>query len=402
MPTYKYKGRDAEGKPVDGLLEADSQQELASKLTEINIVLVDSSKARISTGGGFHFGNIKRREIIVFTNHLSTSLEAGIPVVQAIADYGRETDNERFKKIVNDLERQVLAGTSLSDAMTQHPAAFPETYVAIVATGEATGNLDLVLKDLVGFLEWREELTAQIRQASIYPTFLILMIIGVITIMMAVTFPKFIPVFKSFNVELPFPTKTLIALSSFFEGGWYYLLGLIILFFITYKITNRTDRGRYFWDNVKLKLPIFGKLTQKILLSKFSHYFSILYSSGIGVIESFHIIERVMGNEVLRRAIARCADKVERGGTIFDSLKIEKTFPSLVLRMIQVGESTGNLDKSLNKVSQYYDREVPASIKKMFAILEPMLIIFLGGVVLFIALAIFLPMYRLAPNLLSK
>lgn len=403
MPTFKYKGRNAEGKPVEGLLDAESQNDLAAKLSEINVILVDASKAgAASSGMNIYFGKVKRREIILFTNHLATCVEAGISVIQAIADYSRESDNERFKKITEDLERQVLAGTSLSEAMAQHPKAFTDTYVAIVATGEATGNLDLVLRDLVGFLEWREELTAQIRQASIYPTFLILMIIGVVTIMMAVTFPKFIPLFESFKIDLPFPTKALISVSRFFENAWYYIIAFFIVLVIIYFVSYKYEQGRFFWDSFKLKIPIFGKLIRKILLSKFAHYFSILYSSGIGVIESFHIIERVMGNEVLRRAITRCSNKVEKGSTIFDALKEENQFPNLVLRMIQVGETTGNLDKSLNKVSQYYDREVPAAIRKMFAILEPLLIIFLGGVVLFIALAIFLPMYRLAPNLLSK
>lgn len=399
MPSFKYKARNAEGKAVDGILEAENEKDLAGKLSELNIVLVDASPVKSYDIPTFHFGKIKRREIILFTNHLATSVEAGVSVVQATADYAQETENQRFKKIIEDVERQVMAGTGLSEAMGKHPEAFSELYVSIVATGEATGKLDFVLNDLVRFLEWQEELAGQIRQASIYPTFLISMIIGVIIIMMTVTLPKFIPVLKSFNVKLPAPTRILIDVSEFFRDYWYLVLGGVILFIVIYRLTYTTPGGKYFWDNVKLKLPLFGKLNQKIVLSKFAHYFSMLYSSGIGIIESFTIIQRVVGNEVVRASIMRCRDSVEQGGSIYDSLKNEKIFPPLVLRMIQVGESTGKLDTSLQKVSQYYDKEVPNAIKKMFAVFEPLLIIIMGGVVLFMALAIFLPIYKLTSTL---
>jgi type IV pilus assembly protein PilC len=399
MPTYKYKGRDASGKLVEGVLEAETEKELSIKLAEIDVVLVDAGPVRAGGKGAIYIGKVKRREIILFTNHLATSVEAGVPVIQAIGDYGAETDNAQFKEIVQDVERQVLAGATLSDALSVHPKGFSEMYAAIVATGEATGKLGEVLRDLVGFLEWQEDLASQVKQASIYPTFLIGMIIGVITIMMTFTFPKFIPVLKGFNVELPAPTKILIGVSEFFQDYWLYMALFIVAFILVYYFTYRTSEGKYFWDRVKLRMPLVGKLLHKIMLSRFSHYFSILYSSGIGIIESFRIIRRVVGSEVLRRAIGRCADNVERGGSIYDSLKEEKTFPPLVLRMIQVGETTGELDTSLQKVSQYYDKEVPASIKKMFAVFEPMLIIIMGVVVLFIAMAIFLPVYKLTSTI---
>lgn len=399
MPNFKYKARDAAGKAVDGILEADNEANLAEKLAELDIVLVDASPVRSLEIPAIYFGKIKRREIILFTNHLATSVEAGVSVVQAISDYAEETVNLRIKRIIQDVERQVMAGTSLSEALAKHPKAFSELYVAIVSTGEATGNLDTVLKDLVRFLEWQEDLTAQIRQASIYPTFLITMIIGVIVIMMTVTLPKFIPVLKGFNVELPTPTRILIDVSEFFENWWWALVGGILFFIIIVWATYRTPKGRYFWDNVKLKMPLLGKLHHKIILSKFAHYLSMLYSSGIGIIESFSIVQRVAGNEVMRAAILRCRDSVEKGDSIYDALKKEKTFPPLVLRMIQVGETTGKLDTSLQKVSEYYDREVPAAIKKMFAVFEPLLIIFMGGIVLFIALSIFLPIYKLTSTL---
>ncbi len=399
MPPFKYKARDASGKLVEGVLEADDEKNLAGKLTEIDMVLVDAGQVRSTEKKTFYIGKVKRREIILFTNHLAMSVEAGVSVIMAISDYAAETDNQRFGKIIEDVERQVLAGTSLSDALAKHPEAFSEMYVAIVATGEATGNLDQVMLDLVRFLEWQEDLASQVKKASIYPAILVSMIVGVVILMMTFTFPQFIPVLKGFNVKLPAPTRLLISVSEFFQAYWLLMILAVIAFIIIYYVTNRRPRGKFFWDKVKLNLPLFGKLLRKIMLSRFAHYFSILYSSGIGVIESFSIIRRVVGNEVLRAAIGRCADSVERGGTIYESLKEETIFPPLVLRMIQVGESTGQLDASMQKVSQYYDKEVPMSIDKMFAVFEPMLIIIMGGIVLFIALSIFLPIYKLTSNI---
>lgn len=399
MRCFKYKARDINGKLVEGILDAENESNLADKLSELDFVLIGSRAVKSTEMRSFYFGKVKRREIILFTNHLATSVEAGVSVVQAISDYAKETESVRIKKIVEDVDRQVMAGVNLSEAMSKHPKAFSELYVSIVATGEATGKLELVLRDLVTFLEWQEELAGQIRQASIYPSFLISLMIGVIIIMMTVMLPKFIPILESFDVELPTPTKILIGVSEFFTKKWIYLILGILLFVIIYKITYMKQRGRYFWDSVKLKLPLLGKLHHKIVLSKFAHYFSMLYCSGIGIIESFNIIQRLVGNEVLREAIARCRDSVEQGGSIFESLKKENTFPPLVMRMIQVGESTGQLDTSLQKVAQYYDKEVPASIRKMFAVFEPTLIIIMGGIVLIMALAVFMPIYKLTSTI---
>ncbi len=395
MANFRYKARDMEGKPVEGILVAESEQSLAEKLSEMDLILIDNKIIKNLEAASISFGKIKRRDIILFTNHLATSVEAGVPVISAISDYAAETENIRFAKMIRDIERQVMSGTSLSEAFSKHPKAFSPIYISVVSTGEATGNLDKVLNDLVRFIEWQEELLAQIRQASIYPMFLISMIIGVIVIMMTVTLPKFIPVLTGFGVELPAPTRILIKISEFFSEYLVWMFLGLVAFIIIYIVSNKYDNGKHFWDSLKLKTPLLGKLQKKIILSKFAHYFSMLYSSGIGVLESFSILQDIVGNEVLKRAIHRCSEDIEKGSSIYDALVKEKIFPPLILRMIQVGESTGKLDTSLHKVSQYYDKEVPQTINKIFAAFEPILIIAMGGIVLFIALSIFLPIYKL-------
>lgn len=399
MGTFSYRARDASGRLVEGSLNAEDLRDLSRKMQDIELLLIDAKPVKVGAAEPVYMGRVKRREVILFTIHLATSVEAGVPVISAISDYARETENRQFQAILEDVERQILAGTTLSSALEKHPKAFGELYAAVIATGEASGNLDHVLRDLVTFLEWQEELAGQVKQAAIYPAFLGAMIIGVVVLMMVFTVPKFVAILNSFNVELPAPTRFLIALSGIFMNYWWALILLPAGLIATNIITRRTPDGRFFWDNLTLRLPLFGKLFHKIVLSRFAHYFSMLFSSGIGVLEIFIIIQRVVGNEVVRRLIGRVSERVERGSSIYDALDKERLMPSLVLRMISVGEKTGNMDTSLKKVSEYYDREVPLTIRKMFAIFEPLMIIFMGGVVLFIALSIFLPIYRLTSTI---
>ncbi len=393
MPAYRYEALTDSGEKVSGILSARSEEELENLLSSMNLLLIKAKP--IEEGKETKKYKIKRRDLIIFSVHLATSLEAGVPILVALSDFAESTDNPTFKRVIAGIMRQIEAGSSFSDAISAYPNAFPEIYVSIIRAGEATGNLDTVLKDLISFLEWQEDLVAQIKQASIYPTFVITMITGVIFIMMTFTIPKFIPLLTSFNVELPAPTRILIGVATFFQKFWWAMILGVILFIFTYKVTYKTKKGRLFWDRVKLNLPIFGNVNLKLALSRFAHYFALLYSAGIGVVQSLYIIEKVVGNEVIALAIRSAREELLTGGNLYDSLRKSKYFPSLVLRMLQVGEETGALDSSLRKVSEYYDKEVPQAIKKMFAVLEPTLIVFMGGLVLFIALSIFLPIYKL-------
>ncbi len=398
MPYYQYKARDGRGKEVRGVVIAENENALSLTLERMNLYLISAKEVKKERESLRPVG-VKRRDLITFTIHLSTSLEAGIAIITAIRDFAESTENQKFKEVLNDIIKQLEAGAFLSDAMSKYPRVFSELYVNILRAGEATGNVDMVLKDLVRFLEWQEELSAQVKQASIYPTFVISLIIGVITIMMTFTLPKFFPILKSFNVELPLPTKILMTVSSFFMKFWWAILGVIIGFVIIYLMTNKTPQGRRFWDRIKLEIPIFGSLNKKVALSRFSHYLSILYKAGIGIVQALYIVEKIVGNSIIADEIKMVREGIVRGESLSDGLKKSKYFPPLVNRMIEVGEDTGKLDESLNKVSEYYDREVPAAIRRFFAILEPTMIVLLGGMVLFMALSIFLPMYKLTSTI---
>ncbi|MGQ9617467.1 MAG: type II secretion system F family protein [Candidatus Aminicenantia bacterium] len=398
MPYYQYKARDGRGKEVKGVIIAENESALALTLERLNLFLVNAKEVKKERESLRPVG-IKRRDLITFTIHLSTSLEAGIALITAIRDFAESTENIKFKEVLMDIVKQLEAGAFLSDAMSKYPRVFSELYVNILRAGEATGNMDMVLKDLIKFLEWQEEINSQIKQASIYPSFVISLIIGVIIIMMTFTLPKFFPILKSFNVELPLPTKIVMGVSNFFIKSWYIILAILVAFIVTYILTNKTKEGRKFWDSIKLSLPIFGNLNKKVALSRFSHYLSILYRAGIGIVQALYIVEKIVGNAIIAEEIKNLRGGVIRGESLSEGMKKSANFPPLVTRMIEVGEDTGKLDESLNKVSEYYDREVPATIRRFFAILEPTMIVLLGGMVLFMALSIFLPMYRLTSTI---
>jgi len=396
MPQYRYMARDRSGQGVRGLMQAPDERALGQVLSEQGLILVEARLQKGQKAASAGRGRVPLRELILFTNHLSVAVGAGVPVVSAIGDYARDSSHPAMRLVAADVERQVLAGSGLSGAMSTHPKVFSELYTSVVATGEATGQMDTVLQDLVGFMEWQEELRGQIRQASIYPSFMVAMIIGVVVIMMTFTLPKFIPVLKGFGVPLPMPTRVLIATSDFFTTYWYVLLLGLGALVGGLSLLNRHPAGRLFLDRIRLALPLVGGLSRKILLSQFAHYFAMMYRSGIGILQSFNIISGVVVNRVFRRSLIRIREGVEQGRSLYEALSSESLYPPLVQRMVQVGEQTGQLDMALEKVSSYYDREVPASIRKVFAAFEPLLILFMGGVVLFIALSVFLPIYQLS------
>ncbi len=398
MPYYQYKARDGRGKEIKGVIIAENEVALSLILERMNLFLVKAKEVKKERESLRPVG-IRRRELITFTIHLSTSLEAGIPIITAIRDFAESTENLKFREVLRDIIKQLEAGAFLSDAMSRYPRVFSELYVNILRAGEATGNLDMVLKDLIKFLEWQEELASQVKQASIYPSFVITLIIFVIVIMMTFTLPKFFPILKGFNVELPLPTKIIMGVSTFILRFWFVILGFILIFILTFILTNKTPEGKKFWDRVKLSLPIFGNLNKKIALSRFSHYLSILYKAGIGIVQALYIVEKIVGNTIIAEEIRNIREGIVRGESLSEGLKKSRHFPPLVNRMIEVGEETGKLDESLNKVSEYYDREVPAAIRRFFAILEPTMIVLLGGMVLFMALSIFLPMYKLTSSI---
>ncbi|MCP4366260.1 MAG: type II secretion system F family protein [Planctomycetes bacterium] len=401
MPQYTYTAIDDDGKPVDGTLEAENEDELATNLSQMGYYLLTATtakrgkkaKAKKGSKGGFYFGKVKQREIITFTHHLSTVLSAGIPILQGLEDLVEQTEDARFRNILAETRDDVKGGSSLSDAMAKHPEAFSELYVNLLKAGEASGEVDRVLAEIARFLEWQEEMTANVKQITIYPTVVFGAIVLLVGYLFAFVFPTFTKILTQLNVPLPLPTLIVISISNFMKNYWWLLLIGIAGVITTIKVILRYPWGRYAFDRFKLGIPIFGTLLRKIALSRFAHFMALLYSAGVDILESLTVVERVVGNEVIARVIRDAREQVKAGRRLSEPLRASKQFPPMVVRMVEIGEISGQLDKTLLKVSEFYDREIPQTVKKVFAAFEPIMIVFLAGIVLLVAVSMYLPLY---------
>ena len=262
-------------------------------------------------------------------------------------------------------------------------------------SGETTGRLDEVLREIVKFLEWQEELVGTIKQATTYPIIVLCALMGLIGVMFTFVLPRFLTIFDGFNIPLPLPTRITIAISNFFQNFWWLMIAGIVAAIVGLRVANRTPQGRMILDRVKLRIPIFGELSRKIALSRFAHYLATLFGAGVNIMNALEVVERVVGNMVLSDVVRKARLQVGTGQSVAGALRESKEFPPMVVRMVTIGETTGGLEETLQKVADYYDREVPQTIKRLFTALEGLVIIALGVVVLFVVLSIILPMLSL-------
>ena len=371
---------------------ADNEEQLAVTLRGMDLYLV-AARPEKAWSAIYITRSVKLREIINFTVHMSTSIGAGIPILQALEDVEQQTTNRRMQRAIRDITENLRGGSSYSDALARHPVVFGDVYVSMVRAGEASGTLDQVLERLVDFLEWQYALASEIRRASIYPAAVLVAVLALIGVLLGFVFPRILPVINSLKVPLPFITRAVIAAGDVVRFGWFWiLLGLAGLFALV-RLLGASEGGRLIIDAVKLRIPVFGGLVEKICLSRFAHHLGLLLRTGVDITQSLSITAQVVGNAVIAQAVSEVREKVMQGGSLWRSLQETGAFPPLIVRMVFVGENTGTVDRSLEKVTAFYDREIPATVKKMFAIMEPLIIVILAGLVLMVALAIFVPLY---------
>jgi type II secretory pathway component PulF len=311
MPVYQYKATDDEGRTVKGVLTAGTEDELETQLGNRNLYLISASETRgraaqsgkesgagRSTGRRVVHTRVKRADLIAFTVHLSTVIGAGVPILQGLDDMIEETESPHFKEVVRGLRQSIQDGYSISDSFSQYPEIFNELYVSILKSGETTGRLDEVLKEIVRFLEWQSELIGTIKQATTYPIIVLTAVSGLITVLFSFVLPRFLSIFDSFNIPLPLPTRIVIAISNFFQNFWWLIIAGVVGGIIGLRAANRTPQGRMFIDRIKLKTPIFGDLIRKVALSRFAHYLSALFGAGVNIMNALEVVERVVGNAV--------------------------------------------------------------------------------------------------------
>lgn len=377
---------------MTGIMLAESEEQLAVTLREMDLYLVNAKTESVATP--FYITRpVKRRELINFTVHLAAAVGAGIPILQAFEDLEHQTSNRRMVSALQIITEDLRGGSSLSEALARHPEIFSDIYVSMIKAGEASGSLVQVLQHLTSFLEWQDALASEIKRATIYPATVLLAVVALIGVLIGFVFPRILPVILNLKVPLPFITRAVMAVADLFRYGWYWILLAGTSFFVLFRLLKSSEGGLLILDAIKLRLPVIGGLIEKICLSRFSHHLGILLRTGVDISQSLSIAERVVGNTVIAQAVSEAREKVIQGGALWRSLQETGVFPPLVIRMIFIGETTGTIDSTLDRVTDFYDREIPATVKKLFAVLEPLIIVFLAAVVLIVALSIFIPLY---------
>ena len=394
MPVFEWRGKSATGEIRKGVLEAPNPQLVEVYLRRLNIVPL---RIRLKKEVGFRLErkSVSDKELALFTRQFATVLEAGLPIVKSLDTLAMQQKNKYFKKVILDIKTKVEGGSTLSDALAEYPKVFPDLYVQMVKSGESAGNLDIVLKRLANYLEKIVALKSKIRHAMIYPSLIVLVTVVVISIIMIFVIPKFAQLFAEAGQTLPAPTLLLLKISKNFKKiAGLTLLG-VVAFIIFIKLYRRNEKGRYNTDKVLLNLPIFGSLFHKASIARFARTFSSLLGAGVPLLQALSIAADTAGNMVIKRAIEEVRINVSAGHNLADPMFYSGVFPYLLIEMVRVGETAGNLEEMLNKVADFYEDEVDRAVDTLSSLIEPILLIILGVVIGGILIALYLPIFQL-------
>jgi type IV pilus assembly protein PilC len=391
MPTFTYTARGANGELKSATIDAPSRDDAVSQLRRQRLTIIKVDEARSTPKKTS--GSVAMRDIVIFTRQFSTMINAGLPLVQALDILARQSENKALASVVREVVFDVESGNTVADAMRKHPKAFSDLYTNMVAAGEAGGILDTILNRLAIFMEKNDALVRKVKGAMIYPV-VILCVAGIcVIVLLWKVIPVFSSMFDSVGMELPLPTKVVIALSHFLTSFWWALIlgGGAATFFI--KRFYATPVGQFMIDRALLTVPVLGDVLRKSAVSRFTRTLGTLISSGVSILDGLEITARTSGNRVVHDAIMGSRASIAGGDTIAGPLQKSEVFPPMVISMIAVGEQTGGLDEMLSKIADFYDDEVDASVGALLSLLEPVMIVFLGVVVGGMIVAMYLPIF---------
>jgi type II secretory pathway component PulF len=398
MPQYQYKARDKEGGLHAGVMDARGREAVADQLSGqgyIPVLIEEQTEPLFQFDIKNSFTRVKPQDLIIFSRQFATLMSAGIPFIQSLSTMEKQSENPRLKKAISDIRKNVEAGSSFSEALAKHPAIFSKLYVSMIQAGETAGILDAILDRLALLAEQEAATRARVKAAVRYPLIVIVAISAAFAFLVTFVIPKFMAIFAQFKTQLPLPTRILIGINYAVQNYWYLIilgLGLLVGGTTWYV---RTPNGRWQWDGFKLKLPVFGPLFQKVALSRFARIFGALQKSGISMMLTLDIAAETAGNVVIARAVQAMRESLREGKTLHEPMEASGLFPPLVVQMMTVGEETGDIDVMLSKVADYYDMDVEYLLRNLSTMIEPILLLFIGGMVLLLALGIFLPMWNL-------
>lgn len=394
--TFTYKARDEKGSMVTGTMDADSQRAVSSHLDSMGLFPISVAEKKGMTLLSIEsflarLERVKSDDIIFFTRQLRTVIKAGVPLISGLRALEEQTNNRKLKRTIKRVWQDLDRGKSFSDALSAHEDVFSDLYVSMVKAGEVGGVLDEVLEKLAQLLEFQMKTREMLKSALRYPTMVVGAIVIAFFVLVSFVIPKFALLFKGSTMALPLPTRILLWINEMVQAYGIYILGAVVGLSIAIFIYMRTEQGRLAKDQLTLKLPFMGKIILKICMSRFAYVQENLIRAGVPIVTALEIVSRTVGNLVIARKVTEISQKIEKGKGISKPMKDSGIFPPLVLHLISTGEDTGSLDEMLREVSIHYDSEVSYSLARLSSWIEPILILVLGSMILFIALAVFLP-----------
>ncbi|WP_102124991.1 type II secretion system F family protein [Deinococcus planocerae] len=404
MPVYEYRVRDRSGKVLKSQMEAETQAQVRDALRAKNLLIVEIKAPKTGLNADVKIPGLGDRppnlkQVAVFSKQLATLINAGVPLVQSLAILQRQIESKALQGVIKALRADVESGTPLSEALLKHPKVFNRLYINLVKAGETSGTLDSILERIAAFQEKELALRGKLKSALTYPVVVLVFAIGITYFLLTTIVPQFAGILAQLNAPLPLITKVLMAVSDFLKNSGLLIFVFIAVFVFAYRWFYKTPKGRVVVDRLKLRLPVFGGLLQKSAISSFARTFGLLISSGVNIIESLEITKGTANNAIVEDTIENAKNVVMVGDPMSASLATSKVFPPMVVSMVSIGEETGSLDDMLAKVGDFYDREVDEAVDSLTAAIEPLMIVFLGGIVGTIVAGMFLPMFSIIGQL---
>ena len=396
MPSFVWKGKNRFGAFQEGVLISDSRDAAVATLRRQNIqvssVREKGKEVRLLPKLPF---NVSAKRVALFTRQFSVMLDAGLPLVQCLEILGEQEEDRNFREMIQTVRTDVESGSSLAEAMRKHPRAFNKLYVSMIAAGEAGGILDIILQRLASYIEKVVRLNSQVRSALMYPATIIIIATGVVILILWKVIPIFAQLFAGLGGELPFLTRVVVNSSNFLGRYFPFIVFVVFLLWMAFRRWYKTERGRRIIDSAILKIPVIGMLVRKVAVARFCRTLATLTSSGVPILDGLEITARTSGNAVIEDAVMAVRKAVEEGKTLSAPLAETKVFPPMVVQMINVGEQTGALDQMLSKIADFYEEEVDTAVGGLMKLLEPIMIVILGGIIGTIVTAMYLPMYAI-------
>ena len=400
LPIWVWEGKTKTGEVKRGEVEAPDEASVQQRLRAMALTNVKIKKKPIRISLKLPgLGGISQKDLVIFTRQFATMIDAGLPLVQCLDILSGQLDNMAFREVLLKVKTRVESGSTLADALGDHPKVFDTLYVQLVAAGEIGGILDTILNRLAQYIEKNEKLKSKVKSAMVYPSVVLIVAVGVMVVLLLFVTPTFEKMFKDFGGAMPMPTQIVIDLSKWLQHYIGYLVITLVAIAVAFRAWVQWPKGRVQWDSFVIRTPIFGPLVRKVAVARFTRTLGTMISSGVPILDALEVVAKTAGNAVVEKAIRYTKEKISEGKTIVQPLAETKVFPSMVVQMIGVGEATGAMDQMLTKIADFYDDEVDAAVAALTSMIEPVMMVFLGGIVGGLLVAMYLPIFEMAGNI---